>query len=67
MINNKIIFSLLFFIHSYLFALQTSPEYYNQQAQILRNLDIEPSYLSDMIFLEFKESSMEIQLKTLID
>ncbi|MCR6590585.1 peptidoglycan-binding LysM:Lytic transglycosylase, catalytic (SLT family) [Campylobacter insulaenigrae] len=65
--NKKIIFFLLFFVHTHLVALQTSPEYYHQQMQILRNLDIEPNYLSDMVFLEFKESSMEIHSKTLVD
>lgn len=48
-------------------ALQFTPEHYTQQAQILRNLDIEASYLSDMIFLEFKESSMDMHSKTLVD
>ncbi|MBX1885778.1 lytic transglycosylase domain-containing protein [Campylobacter peloridis] len=48
-------------------ALQFTPEHYTQQAQILRNLDINPSYLSDMVFLEFKESSINIHSRTLVD
>ncbi|AJC86161.1 membrane-bound lytic murein transglycosylase D [Campylobacter sp. RM16704] len=48
-------------------ALQFTPEYYTQQTQILRNLDIEANYLSDIIFLEFKESSIDIHSKTLVN
>ncbi|TXE86286.1 LysM peptidoglycan-binding domain-containing protein [Campylobacter volucris] len=66
MIKNKI-FCLIILFYTHLYALQTSPEHYSQQAQILRNLDIEPSYLSDVIFLEFKESSIDIHSKTLVD
>lgn len=66
MIKNKI-FCLIILFCTHLYALQTSPEHYSQQAQILRNLDIEPSYLSDAIFLEFKESSIDIHSKTLVD
>ncbi|WP_410002937.1 transglycosylase SLT domain-containing protein [Campylobacter volucris] len=64
--KNKI-FCLIILFYTHLYALQTSPEHYSQQAQILRNLDIEPSYLSDVIFLEFKESSIDIHSKTLVD
>lgn len=66
MIKNKILCLIILF-YTHLYALQTSPEHYSQQAQILRNLDIEPSYLSDAIFLEFKESSIDIHSKTLVD
>lgn len=66
MIKNKI-FCLIILFYTHLYALQTSPEHYSQQAQILRSLDIEPSYLSDAIFLEFKESSIGIHSKTLVD
>ncbi|MBF7048202.1 transglycosylase SLT domain-containing protein [Campylobacter volucris] len=66
MIKNKI-FCLIILFCTHLYALQTSPEHYSQQAQILRNLDIEPSYLSDVIFLEFKESSIDMHSKTLVD
>ncbi|WP_411266487.1 lytic transglycosylase domain-containing protein [Campylobacter volucris] len=64
--KNKI-FCLIILFCTHLYALQTSPEHYSQQAQILRNLDIEPSYLSDVIFLEFKESSIDMHSKTLVD
>ncbi|MBF7046168.1 transglycosylase SLT domain-containing protein [Campylobacter volucris] len=66
MIKNKILCLIILFC-THLYALQTSPEHYSQQAQILRNLDIEPSYLSDAIFLEFKESSIDMHSKTLVD
>lgn len=66
MIKNKILCLIILF-YTHLYALQTSPEHYSQQAQILRNLDIEPSYLSDAIFLEFKESSIDMHSKTLVD
>lgn len=64
--KNKI-FCLIILLYTHLYALQISPEYYTQQTQILRNLDIEPSYLSDVIFLEFKESSIDMHSKTLVD
>lgn len=63
----KSVFIFFFVIFSNLQALQFTPEHYTQQAQILRNLDIEPNYLSDMFFLEFKESSIDMHSKTLVD
>ncbi len=45
----------LSFILSTLFAQTYTPEHYEKQAQILRNLDIDPSFMSDLIFVQIRE------------
>lgn len=48
-----------------LFASVFSPEYYEKQMRILRNLDIEPSFLSDLVFIESKESIKSVHSSVL--
>lgn len=46
---------LILFLCSLAFSQTLSPEHYQKQVNILRNLDIEPSFISDLVFVEQRE------------
>ena len=50
----KILFFLILAFNA-IFAQTYTSEYYEKQAQILRNLDIDPSFMSDLIFVQIRE------------
>lgn len=46
---------LLFLVFTFNLVFAYVPEYYEKQAQILRNLDIDPSFMSNLFFVQIKE------------
>ena len=46
---------LLFLVFAFNLVFAYVPEYYEKQAQILRNLDIDPSFMSNLFFVQIKE------------
>ena len=61
----RILFMILFF-YSFSFANVFAPEYHQKQLEILRNLDIDSSYISDLVFLENKDELKRLHSKTLV-
>ncbi len=61
----KILF-LIFFTFTFSFAHVFAPEYYQKQLEILRNLDIDSSYISDLIFLQNKGDMKRLHARSLI-
>lgn len=46
---------LILLLYSIAFSQTLSPEHYQKQVDILRNLDIDPSFMSDLVFVEQRE------------
>mgnify|MGYP004619792597 FL=1 len=55
----------LFILSSCALANVFSPEYYENQAKVLRKLDIQTNYISDLVFVESKESIKKLHSRTL--
>ena len=47
------------------FANVFTPEYYKNQIEVLRKLDIESNYISDVVFVESKNNIKRVHSKTL--
>ena len=60
-------FLLAFMAFCCLALAQNSPEFYERQINILRNLDINPSFISDLIFVQTGEDLKLKHSQTLID
>ncbi|HJE66193.1 lytic transglycosylase domain-containing protein [Campylobacter avium] len=60
------ILSIFFFLLSLSFANSFSPEYHQKQLEILRNLDIDSAYISDLVFVDNKEELKSLHSKSLI-
>lgn len=52
---------------NFLFAQINSPEFYERQMNVLRNLDISPSFISDLIFMQTEQDLKSKHTQTLID
>ncbi|EDO6951189.1 transglycosylase SLT domain-containing protein [Campylobacter coli] len=62
----KIIFCFILF-YNFLFAQTTTPEFYERQMSVLRNLDIDPSFISDLAFVQSQQDLRSKHAPTLID
>ncbi|WP_218991549.1 lytic transglycosylase domain-containing protein, partial [Campylobacter jejuni] len=60
---------LLYFLicFNFLFAQINTPEFYERQMNVLRNLDINPSFISDLIFVQTQQDIKSKHAQTLID
>lgn len=63
----KKIFILTFIFFEILIARTYTPEYYEKQIQVLRNLDINPSFISDLIFFQTRNDLESKHSGVLID
>ena len=52
---------------NFLFAQINTPEFYERQMNVLRNLDINPSFISDLIFVQTQQDIKSKHAQTLID
>ncbi|MBK1972182.1 transglycosylase SLT domain-containing protein [Campylobacter sp. TTU-622] len=62
----KIIFALIVTLN-YLFAQIYTPEYYKKQVDILRNLDIDPTFIKDLNFFQSKDDLENKHSQVLLD
>ncbi|MPA80490.1 LysM peptidoglycan-binding domain-containing protein [Campylobacter coli] len=62
----KIILCFILF-YNFLFAQTLTPEFYERQTNVLRNLDIEPSFISDLVFMQTQQDLKSKHAPTLID
>ncbi|EAJ2878962.1 LysM peptidoglycan-binding domain-containing protein [Campylobacter coli] len=62
----KIILCFILF-YNFLFAQTLTPEFYERQTNVLRNLDIEPSFISDLVFIQTQQDLKSKHAPTLID
>lgn len=63
----KKILIFLFLFCNFSIAQNYTPEYYEQQANILRHLDINPSFMADTLFMNFRAELEYKHSKTLTD
>lgn len=52
---------------NFIFAQTNTPEFYERQINVLRNLDIESSFISDLIFVQSQQDLKSKHAQTLID
>ncbi|MBZ7939164.1 MULTISPECIES: lytic transglycosylase domain-containing protein [Campylobacter] len=58
---------LLLFFFNFLFAQINTPEFYERQIKILRDLDIESNFISNLVFVQSQQDIKSKHTKTLID
>ncbi|TKX31980.1 lytic transglycosylase domain-containing protein [Campylobacter estrildidarum] len=62
----KILF-FIFLTFNFLFSQVNSPEFYEKQIKILRDLDIESNFISSLVFVQSQQDIKSKHTKTLID
>ncbi|AXP08754.1 transglycosylase SLT domain-containing protein [Campylobacter hepaticus] len=55
------------FFYTFVFAQMSTPEFYDRQMNILRNLDIHPSFISDLVFIQTQQDLKSKHTQSLIN